>query len=354
MSTESNQDQENLTGNLIPTSESTTEVEPEQIIDDTIDQQPTDNTDLVFTDIIAENSVEHKKSKAKLIAFATGVLTLMVGTGALFASFGGGSGKNVPTKTSGTSNPTEETTDSTTEVSETTVSTDGTEVTIASVAETKYDYTQLPQSVVENYYFETLTADQQAEIKRLDAMSDEEFFKVSENDQLKFDYWVLINNKEAYDWYFKSNNLDLIYTENPTTAEQCAQNFDYLFTMASELKTVPVDGEGIVFDYKTAKKLGILMYTLSDVHIAKWSETMDQFTIDTGLMDFKSSIISSEVSGDTIVAHINQTEKNGAMEFLPGTDHCKLVFTTNTTFKTIDDKEVTISRCLSATSETNQ
>lgn len=303
MLTESNQDQENPTDNLIPTPESTKEVEPEQVIDDSIEQQLTDATEIIV------NRVEVKKSKAKLIAFATGVLTLLVGTGALFASFGGGSGKNVPTKISGTSNPSEENTDSTTEKSETTVSTDGTEVTISveTINSSEYDYTKAPENIVEGYSFEkALTVDQQTELKNLELMSDVDFFKLPEAEQLKYGAWIRENYGPRFEYMMSvnSDNINFKYTEIPKTAEEFAANYAYMFAMITSYTTVTQSETSldISFDSANAAKTSVLLYSATKEHQDGWVTSLSDFDNTTSMVKLEYKIEGYKVeNGKTIV-----------------------------------------------------
>jgi|GEM_PF-2391383 len=351
MSLESNQDQENLNDNLIPSSESATKVEPEQFIDD-IDQQPTDNTDLVFTDIVTEDNVEHKKSKAKIIAFATGVLTLIMAAGAIFASCSGGSsaGAGVSTLPEGTddTNPNEENTDSTTNKSEITVSPDGTEVTVS-----EYDYVKPLESVVECYGFEKLTDEQQAEIKRLDEMSYEEFCTIPVNDMLKFGYWVVENYSGRIEYIMEQNGINLKYTEQPKTADEFAENYAYMLTLITNFRTITVTGNQTEFtnDFETGKKCGIILDSFSENHIRGINELISSLTNQSSVMKIEYEIEDSAPTEDGMILNLFY-KANDTVSYIKGKEHTQQTFSP-VTFTDIYDRTITIYTCSYNISDTN-
>jgi len=174
--------------------------------------------------------------------------------------------------------------------------------------EQQIDYSIPPKNIVEGYSFEYLSADQQAEIKNLEAMSVEEFQQQTEGEQVKFAYWVYENYKGRFEHIVEANSQDYTYVENPQTAEDYTSNYAYMTAFATTLCTCAGGDSGLVFDKDTAKKFMALRDTASQAHRDGSNGYLDQFGDVFRLMDIDITIENYKVINGLMV--INQYQES--------------------------------------------
>lgn len=123
--------------------------------------------------------------------------------------------------------------------SDVTVATPETTATPETQPPEEIDYNVFPADVAEGYSFKrALSEEQQETISKYNAMSLEEFRALPESEQLTFAYWVFENYIprfeliiDEYSEVLKSYELEarpLIYTFDPKTAEEFADNYTYI------------------------------------------------------------------------------------------------------------------------------
>ena len=133
-----------------------------------------------------------------------------------------------------------------------------------------YDGTE---NVAEGFNFDKLTPEQQSEIKMYEAMDIEEFNALPQNEQLKYSYWLLENNKPHFDLIIKFNESDLKYSFNPKTAQDLANNLLYIKRLMTTISTIK-NNENNEFDIENASKLVSLGYYDNDANEEKVQGTL--------------------------------------------------------------------------------
>jgi hypothetical protein len=170
--------------------------------------------------------------------------------------------------------------------------------------ETPLDPAAGTENVVEYNLFETLTADQQAEIKKMESLSVEEFRTLPYEDQYKFARFVYDNNLDVLKFRLDNAGQSYMYEDANTTTPEGIIATDVLETaLISSLITVnPTDG--IVFDSETARKVASMIslnpddifLKNTDAQIATWNVNMST-VIPTG--EIQQSIVNTD--GDYVI-----------------------------------------------------
>lgn len=121
------------------------------------------------------------------------------------------------------------------------------------------DYSHSPENLVEGYSFKNLTAEQQAELIKVENLSYEDFLALPYEEQLKFDYWVFENCKGRADYVINKCNVQTKYNYDAMTgndfekAQKYTENKDYLYTMMECLNTYSEAG-GLSANIKLQKE----------------------------------------------------------------------------------------------------
>ena len=147
-----------------------------------------------------------------------------------------------------------------------------------STPETPLDLAAGTENVVQYNLFETLTADQQAEIKRMESLSVEEFRTLVYEDQYKFARFVYDNNLDVLKFRLDNAGNSYVYENaNTTTPVGIVAGGALETALMSSLKTV--DSDGITFDSTTARKVASMLvespdeifFNNVDALIASWN-----------------------------------------------------------------------------------
>lgn len=132
------------------------------------------------------------------------------------------------------------------------------------------DYDVFPEDVAEGYSFErALSEEQQETISTYNDMSLEEFRALPESEQLIFAYWIFENYKPRFDLIIdeyaealKSLGRDekpMKYTYKPTTADEFADNRNYLINFVLNIYVKGESSQDTSGDIVTAKKCAVLL-----------------------------------------------------------------------------------------------
>jgi hypothetical protein len=216
------------------------------------------------------------------------------------------------------------------------------------------NYSHDPTNVVEGYAFESLPADQKAEIKRMEAMSVEEFQALPMAEQLKFSYWVFTNYKPRFDTVMALNGVKRVYTENPTTPKDFAENDAYMYTFGTSLTTLieTKDHMSVQFDKDTEKKCVSLVYNAADLNNLKgWNDTIDGSKSASSIVQMDPVVegyMFLDNDKDRIIMNI-EYPGNDTYKFTPD-GKFQLTFE-KTSFKTLGGKEATVSPIFYATKQ---
>ena len=168
------------------------------------------------------------------------------------------------------------------------------------------DYTIIPENLIEVYSFKNLTPEQQAEIKEIESMSIEEYFKLPEDIQLKYSYFVFENNKPRIDYVFGLNEYNMVYNPNPKTPEDFANNYAYISSFITTMIKLDKVNDVIEFDYGTAMKLLPLRDEPTEITIKNWSIFIDQLVGDPSIMHTEYIVTNSAVVDDKIIINTDQ------------------------------------------------
>lgn len=136
----------------------------------------------------------------------------------------------------------------------------------------------IQKSNVEIGTFQLLTPEKQAEMRQLSDMDIETFRAQPYETQLAFGMQVLENQVPILDDRLKTNNIDLQYTENPTTAQEIVDNSVYIGIMADHL-IYEDDTANYVFDTELALKFASVIEDVRVTETAAWDNTMLGFTV---------------------------------------------------------------------------
>ena len=121
-----------------------------------------------------------------------------------------------------------------------------------------------PTNIVEGNCFNQLTPEQQSEIKKIEAMSLQEFDALPQQEQLKYAYWLIENYKPIHDMYISINGEKNHFTPKPETAQDIVDNIDYVQSMFGMFSTVEynkkADTKEFTYDMKNAEKLVAAIY----------------------------------------------------------------------------------------------
>jgi hypothetical protein len=172
-------------------------------------------------------------------------------------------------------------------------------------ADPEYDpATTLPESVVEMNLFGTLSAEQQAEIKSMDAMSVEEFRTLPIPEQLKFGYFVYDNNLDAMKYRLDQNDGTQLYeSANIDTPEGRVATQDVKVALLSSLKT-DSEVEGTAYDIDTALKASVILNQENTYNAVQGFDTfLNGFNLNSPVYNRPIDITDSAVrdNGDLVV-----------------------------------------------------
>ncbi|MHB1314124.1 MAG: hypothetical protein ACYCX2_01400 [Christensenellales bacterium] len=208
--------------------------------------------------------------------------------------------------------------------------------------ESQIDYSMPPEDVVEGFLFETLNNEQQAEIKKMEKMSVEEFRTLPKEDQLKFAYWVYTTNKGRTERILRANSIEALdYKENPVTAEDYANDYNYIMAFVCTLDNAKVNPKsGTRYDMDTAKKLSVLFTTSTENHLSGWDGTIESAN-ESGMVADENVEISDYIISDEKVIFSYIVRSNKTVTVLNGEDRFQFTYE-KATFKTIDGKDVSL------------
>jgi hypothetical protein len=198
-------------------------------------------------------------------------------------------------------------------------------------AQDKVDVTKRPQSIVEQGLFNKLSPEQQAEIRKLDAMSTDEFYKLPMATQLKYAQYIYDVNVERTKYLMEQNGseyLPLLRTVDPKPDNSGTEVW-YQHQLITEVQyTLMPDQKPL--DKVNAQKLMVLDITQDT---AEFMHTFNTIATDKGglLTPDNTPILAyrTDVQGNETTMKINAIVDN------------KLIQTTYkyTTFTDISGKE---------------
>jgi len=339
-------------------------ITPEKIPgEEEVDGDKIDNLNSNFIDT-GENIA--KKNKIKKIGTAAIIAGAVIVAGTVLLSTLGGNKNKEPKATN--DNLPAGFTDTTSSESEINTSVEGTEVTLMTTAdststametteetaantEKTYDYTIGIENAVECYGFFELNADQQAEIKKLEAMAIKEYQALPQTEQLVFAQWFFENYKDRFDYLLKGAGIDLTYTENPTTPQEYSDNYTYITTMASTIIVTGLynaDGTytGNKTDVLTGQKLMSLRDTSTEIHNEADNSYVNRFVDLVIAAKIDISVTGYKATEDGMILNMHQeTTDNITVE--PDAADGQRVFEP-IDFNNIDDEKETIELCVLA------
>ena len=298
------------------------------------------------TSLIPEHTDTSKNNRLKNLGIGAMVAAGAVATaGAIFLSSFGGD-KNKSPKPTNDNLPAGVTDITTSQESGTSVSSDGTEVAISSTTPTSetaqtsntketadaskenIDYTKTIYNIVEGYSFESLTSEQQSEIKKYEFMSKDEFQALPQGEQAVLGMWVLENYGPRFDVILKNSNIDdLHYTKNPKTAEEILGNYAYLMSMCCTLVELNADGNGAHENIELGQKvLGALRTTITEKHLDAANSWIEQTGGNIGVFDVDIKVIKSQNNSDGSIIINNIWNTTETVTVLPDSGFSQKTF----------------------------
>lgn len=171
------------------------------------------------------------------------------------------------------------------------------------------DYTKTIYNIVEGYNFDSLTTEQQTEIKKYELMSKEEFQALTQEEQAILGDWVLENYGPRFDVILENSNIDLHHTENPQTAEEILGNYAYLTSMCLTLVELNADGNGAHENVELGQKVLLsLRDTVTTNHLISINNWVEQTGGGIGVFDVDMEVIEYKNNSDGSII-INNTWK---------------------------------------------
>lgn len=224
-------------------------------------------------------------------------------------------------------------------------------VTTETISDTNV-YSLPPKDVVEGYSFENLTAEQQEKIRKLDAMSTEEFWALPETEQLEFAWYIYKNNLPRFEYLLDINDVEGKYIENPSTAEEYDNNQAYLLCFASGcMMTYDKDIDSIAYDYDTAYKLAVLTYSDTQLHYDAWKSLCDKVVSAATLVQLRPTVEGYKKTNEGMVVNRYMTS-NETIEIPIDSEHTQQTYQA-VVFKDINGVEKTISYCTQTISQSD-
>lgn len=209
--------------------------------------------------------------------------------------------------------------------SEATQATDTKETAEASTE--NIDYTKTVYNIVEGYSFESLTAEQQSEIKKYEFMPKEEFQALPQEEQAILGYWVLENYGPRFDVILENSNVDLYYTNDPQTAEEILGNYAYLTSMCCTLVELNEDGNGAHTNVELGEKvLGSIRDTATKNHIESIDGWVEQTGGNLGVFDIDMKVTKYKKNGDGSIIINNTWETTDTVTVLPSAEFSQKTF----------------------------
>lgn len=161
------------------------------------------------------------------------------------------------------------------------------------------DPTQVPTNNIELGTFALLSPEAQARMRELGNMDTPTFRTEPYEDQLAFLGQVFDNQRPIADWLLEQNNIELTYTDNPTTAQQALDNLAYINIMANHLVYKDSDGS-FVFDTALAQKFASFSQDTRVADSGMWDEITGSFTART-MYSYESDYNSNKCIADNDV-----------------------------------------------------
>lgn len=213
------------------------------------------------------------------------------------------------------------------------------------VTPTEISYAKPPKSVVEGYDFQSLSDDEKAELKKIEAMSLEEYYALPETERLQDNWAIYENMKGRFDAMNASINNQYKYVENPTTADEYMGNNIYMLAfMSLTMKTDTGEGgEGIAEDHETGKKIMELSYIMSEKNIDLWGGTVDS-ALNAGGISPTYEVEAFKMTPDGMVVN-GYWPSGDDMTWSGGDLHLQQTYRL-VTFKAFDGTTHTISQCI--------
>ena len=188
---------------------------------------------------------------------------------------------------------------------------EGTEIPNGWLTSENINYYKGTSNIAEGFCFEQLTNDQQAEIKRLESLSIEEFNALPQTEQLKYSYWLLENYKPEHDMFLKLNNDKRHFTTEPKTAEDLSDNLSYIKSMLECFCTTEIDSKtgeiiDINYDMLNAEKLVSIAYVNNGTYQQHVQSSLPElghpYIIESDIKAFSYSVESDKT------IRVNNTE----------------------------------------------
>ena len=279
---------------------------PESV--ESITNEQADFTETPFTlnpDTLTIDKLQEKKSKKKLFFGIGGVaITALLAFGTVLGIQSADNNKNdVPNNKPVAEAPIDPTAAPSEEAPVT-------EATTTPEVVNGFDFKVLPESVVQENLFETLSPEQQAEIKNMDAMSVTDFRLLPITEQLKFGYFVYDNNLDALKYRLDNNEGSELYkSANIDTAEGRVANNDMKVALLSSLKTRN-DVDGTAYDINTVLKASVIL-NQTDTYNSKQNndEFLNGFNTSSVVYTRPIDVVDSALrdNGDFVINTLDPT-----------------------------------------------
>ena len=179
---------------------------------------------------------------------------------------------------------------------------------------------EIPTSILELGTYQLLSPEKQAVMQSLYAMDKMAFREQPNEAQVSFCMQILDNLRPIVDYQLKLNNItDLIFTENPTTAQQIEDNDRYISIAASRLITRG-DGE-YKFDSELAYKMASCGQDTKITDEGLWDQIYGQATaagwsFESMNNEFKATVTSESTAADgTVTATIEDQGQTATKKY---------------------------------------